>query len=99
MKTGGKKFHDGVTGAALSVVVEYGSKTARITKVLKDGTIRIGLTSKQAGLEADLELLSFLTLELGVSEKDIEILAGTDSSKLVSVLNISPGEVESKLGI
>lgn len=99
MKTDGKKFHNGVTGAALSVVVDYGSTTARVVKVLKDGTIRIGLTSKQAGQEADLELLSFLLAQLGVSEKDMEILAGTDSSKLVSILNISPGEVESKLGI
>jgi uncharacterized protein YggU (UPF0235/DUF167 family) len=99
MKNLGKKFHDGMTGAALSVAVDYGSKTVRVVKVLKDGTIRIELTSKQAGHEADQELLSFLKQTLGVSEKDMEILAGTDSGKLVSILNVSPVDVEHRLGL
>ena len=30
MKNLGKKFHDGMTGAALSVAVDYGSKTVRV---------------------------------------------------------------------
>lgn len=97
MKTSEKKFHDGQTGAAVTLAVEYGAKEARVTKILKDGTIRVALVSRAAGPAADKELLQFLAGLLGSQVKKLDILAGTDTNKLVSIVDISPEEVNQKV--
>jgi uncharacterized protein YggU (UPF0235/DUF167 family) len=97
MKKTMQKFHDGRTGAAITLAVDYGAKTAKIVKVLKDGTIRVDLTSVKSGDGADRELVQFLAQELQVEPWSVEILAGTDSSKLITIVDVTPADVDEKI--
>ena len=45
MKSSLKKFHDGKTGAAMTLAIQYGAKVTKVAKFLKDGTIHIDLVS------------------------------------------------------
>ena len=88
------KFHDGKTGAAITVAIQYVARTAKVTKFLKDGTVNIVLTSTAAGKEADKELMQFLVKTLHVDEKKLEMLAGSDENKLISIVDMPPEEVD-----
>ena len=94
MKKSLNKFHDGKTGAAITLAVQYGANAAKVTKFQKDGTVNIALTSAAAGKEADKELIQFLANTLNVDDKNLEMLAGSDENKLISIVDISPEEVD-----
>ena len=94
MKSSLNKFHDGKTGAAITLAIQYGAKVTKVAKFLKDGTIQINLVSSSAGNEADKELMQFLAKTLDVGEDKLEVLAGSDENKLISIVDISPEEVD-----
>ena len=94
MKRSLNNFHDGKTGAAITLALQYGAKAAKVVKFQKDGTVNIALTSAAAGKEADRELMQFLAKTLNVDEKNLEMLAGSDENKLISIVDISPEEVD-----
>lgn len=94
MKQKQKRFHDGKTGAAITLSLEYGADKTRVVKILKDGTVRMKLASKTAGKNADEELILFLANKFLVNIENFEILAGSDSKKLVSVIGVSPEEID-----
>lgn len=97
MKRSLNSFHDGKSGAAITVALQYGAKATKITKFQKDGTVDIDLLSAAAGKEADKELMQFLAKTLQVSEKNLEMLAGSGENKLISIVDISPEEVDELL--
>lgn len=87
------RFHDGGKGAALAIRIKSGSKSRRILKVLKDGTVVIGFPG--AGYDANQELLKFLALELGIAQENLQVIAGHEGkNKLVSVLHLKPEDVQ-----
>ncbi len=59
MKRSLKRFHDGKTGAAITLALQYGAKTAKIVNFQKDGTVIIALTNAAPGSQADNELMRF----------------------------------------
>ncbi len=89
-----KKFHDGKTGAAMTLALQYAAKATKVTKFQKDGTVNIALVSAAPGIKADKELMQFLAATLNVDEKNLELLAGSDENKLISIVDISPEEVD-----
>lgn len=96
MKRTLNKFHDGKTGAAITLALKYGAKATKITKFQNDGTVNVALVSAAPGKDADKELMQFLADTLNVAEKNLEVLAGSDENKLISIVDISPEEVDQK---
>jgi uncharacterized protein YggU (UPF0235/DUF167 family) len=96
MKRSLNRFHDGKTGAAITLALQYGAKTAKIVNFQKDGTVSIALTNAAPGSQADNELIGFLAKTLNVDQKNLEVLAGSDENKLISIVDISPEEVDLK---
>jgi uncharacterized protein YggU (UPF0235/DUF167 family) len=94
MKRSLNSFHDGKTGAAITLALQYGAKATRIAKFQKDGTVNIELISVASGEKADKELMRFLAKALKVSEKNLDVLAGSSENKLISIVDISPEEVD-----
>lgn len=87
------RFHDGGKGAALAIRIKSGTKSRRILKVLKDGTVVVGLPG--AKNDDNQELLKFLAAELGIAQEKMQIIAGYEGkNKLISVLHINPEEVQ-----
>ncbi|MFN2112740.1 MAG: DUF167 domain-containing protein [Anaerolineales bacterium] len=87
------RFHDGGQGAALAIRVKFGSKTRRILKVLKDGTVVVGLPG--AGKDANKELLQFLANEFDIDQEKLQIIAGHEGkNKLISVLQFKPEDIQ-----
>ncbi len=91
-------LHDGRKGAALAVRVTPRASRNRITEVLSDGTVKIHLTAAPTEGQANEALVKFLGEILDVAPSKIEIVAGTTGrDKLVSVLDISAGELHQKI--
>lgn len=97
MKRSLNSFHDGKSGSAITVAIQYGAKATKITKFQKDGTVDIELLCAAPGNEADKELMKFLAKTLNVAEKNLEMLAGSSENKLISIIDISPEEVDELL--
>ncbi len=89
------------SGAAFAVRVVTRSDTAEITGTNEDGALRVRLTADSAEeAEANNELIALFASVLGVSAKQIEIVAGhTSRDKMLCVLELSAAELEAKLGI
>jgi len=90
------RLHNGVKGAALGIRVIPRARANQIAEVLNDGTIKIRL--KDSGADLNQSLQSFLATILGVSENDIDIVAGKQGrDKLVSILDITPKAAHAKI--
>ena len=94
MKRTMKNFHDGKTGAAITVSLTFGAEQTKITKVQKDGTVNIKLVSSSPGEKAEKDLMIFLGEIFDVNVQDMEVLAGSEEKKLISIIGITPERVD-----
>lgn len=94
------KITDAKSGAAFTVrVVPKASKT-EIVGMMDDGAIKIRLTDAPTDGKANKALVKFLAKVLDVKRDQIEIVAGHSSrQKIISVIGISPAEVDARLGV
>jgi uncharacterized protein (TIGR00251 family) len=91
---------DAKGGAAFSVrVVPKASKT-EIVGLMADGVLKVRLNAPPSDGKANKALVAFLAEVLGVRREQVEIVAGfTGREKIISVVGISPGEVDARLGL
>jgi len=97
MKRTINSFHDGRSGSAITLVLKYNAKTTKVTKIEKDGTVNVDLVNAMPGESADKELMQFLAKILNVSSKNLDVLAGSEEKKLISIMDVSPDEVDQAL--
>ncbi|RLC82736.1 MAG: YggU family protein [Chloroflexi bacterium] len=93
------KFHitKAERGAAFTVVVIPRAKRNEIVGRYGDA-IKVKIAAPPEKGKANKELISFLSEKLGVEKSRLEIVAGaTSRSKVVSVIGMSPQEVEERL--
>lgn len=91
-------MHDGKTGAAITVRVTPRMAKNEITEILNDGTVKIRLTAPPVDGKANQCLTEFLSEVFGVKPAKIEIISGfTGRDKIVSILDLSPEEVQEKI--
>lgn len=89
---------DAKGGAAFTVRVVTRAVHTEFVGIQEDGSLKVRLKASPAGTdEANQELLGFLSGELGVSLKQIEIVAGRDGrDKLISVEGVTTYDVEAR---
>lgn len=96
-----RKFEitDAKGGAAFTLRVVTRAVNTEIAGIHEDGALKIRLQAQSAGApDANEELVSFLSEQLGVDKKKIEIVAGHSTrEKLISVEGITTQDVETKL--
>lgn len=93
------KITDAKGGAAFTVRVVTRSEATEMAGVQEDGMLKIRLKADSAGdPAANQELIDFLANRLGVTAKQIEIVAGQNGrEKLISVEGITTADVEGLL--
>ena len=85
------------TGSALFVSVTHLAGRNEIAGIQGD-IVKVNLTARSMDGEANDDLISLLAKQLGITQHNIEIVAGQSSNqKLVSILGMSPSEVMEKL--
>lgn len=94
-----QRITDAQGGVAFTVRVVTRAVNTELAGVQDDGILKIRLKASPAGdPAANEELRQFLAGHLGVSVEKVEIVAGADGrDKLVSVVGVTPDDVESKL--
>ncbi len=91
-------LHDGKMGAAITVRVTPRSKRNAISEILKDGTIKIQLTSPADETQTNQDLIDYLAKVLQVAPKNIEIVAGiAGHDKLVTILSLDSDMVQERI--
>jgi uncharacterized protein (TIGR00251 family) len=86
---------DAKGGAAFTVTIVPQANRSEIVGIQGDGTLKIRLTAPSTGQEANEVLIEFLAALLDVHRSQVEIVAGHNArGKLVSVIDVSPAEVE-----
>jgi uncharacterized protein (TIGR00251 family) len=92
------KLHDGKAGAALTIRVTPRARKTEFGNVLEDGTLRIRVNQPPVEGKANKALIKFLAKVLDVRKSRIEIVAGEKGlDKIISILEISAGEVEERI--
>jgi uncharacterized protein (TIGR00251 family) len=92
------RFHDGKTGAALAIRVVPNAPKTQIVSIMDDGTIKIKVTAPPVEGKANIALTKYLANIFSVAESQIEIISGAKGhNKLVSIINISPMEIEQRI--
>lgn len=90
-------FKDAKLGAAITVKVSPKAKTNKIAGVLDDGTLKVQVTAPPEAGKANAALVTLLAKTFGLQPEQVEIIAGHSSErKLVSLVGISPAEVDAK---
>ena len=80
-------FHDGEKGSALAVRITTRKGKQKIVKILKDGTVVINISGKTKN--NNQELINFLSKELGIAQRQFNIIAGVEGNeKLISILDV-----------
>jgi len=91
------KITDAKKGAAFTVHVVPRASKNEIAGRMGDA-IKVRLTAPPVEGKANKALVAFLAEQLGVRKSQVEIVAGeTSRNKMVSVLGLSPVEVEERL--
>ncbi len=91
-------MHDGKMGAAITVRVTPRSSRNEISEILKDGTIKIQLTSHADETQTNQDLIEYLAKVLQVAPKNIEIVAGTTGQdKLITILSLDTEMVQERI--
>lgn len=91
-------FKDVRLGAAITVKVTPKAKSNKVTGVLDDGTLEVQVTAPPEGGQANAALTALLAETFGLQPEQVEIVAGQNSErKLVSLVGISPAEVDAKV--
>jgi uncharacterized protein (TIGR00251 family) len=92
------KFHNGTSGAAISIRVTPRSSRNEVYDILDDGVVKIRLTAPPVDNQANQALIKFLSEILDVPASSLEIVAGTTGKdKLVTVLNMEAGAVQKRI--
>lgn len=92
------RFHDGRSGAAVTVHVTPRARKTAISGVLPDNTLKIRLAAPPVEGAANKALLEFLAKVLGVRESNLEILAGEKGrDKIISVVDLDTATVDEKI--
>ena len=87
------KFHNGEHGAALAIRVKHSRGDSNFSKVLKDGTVIVQL--KQGEGEVNARLIDFVSRELKIPKKRLQVIAGKDGSKkLISIVDKTPNQIQ-----
>ena len=88
-------FSNAKRGAAITVKVSPRAKKTEVAGVMDDGTIKIRLAAPPVDGAANEELVTFLAQALRLPTRQIDIIAGeTSERKLISLVGISPAEVD-----
>lgn len=91
-------FQNGKSGSALAIRLMYSADKNQVSQIMKDGTIKIQLTSAVNDDRKNKELINFLAGILNTSPMKIEIVAGEDrDEKLVSVIGMTAEDVQKKI--
>ena len=89
------KFTNAKRGAAIAVKVMPRARKTEVAGVMDDGTIKIRIAAPPVDGAANKALVAFLAKALNVPGSQIDIIAGeTSERKLISVVGISPEEVD-----
>lgn len=92
------KFSDARRGAAITVKVTPRAKRTAVAGVMDDGTLKIKIAAPPVDGAANKALIEFLAEVLGLPRSQVDIVAGeTSERKLVSLVGISPEQVDSVL--
>lgn len=92
------RLHSGKTGAAITVRVMPRSSKNEIAGIMEDGTVKIRLTAPPVEGQANMLLVRFLSDLLGVSQANIEIVAGqTGRNKLVTIIGLDAPTVQKRI--
>jgi hypothetical protein len=92
------RFHDGRSGAAVTVHVTPRARKTEITGILPDNTLRIRLAAPPVEGAANKALLEFLAKVLGVRESNLEILAGEKGrDKIISVVDLDTAAADERI--
>jgi len=90
-------FKDAKLGAAITVKVTPRAKSNKVTGVMADGTLKVQVAAPPEANQANAALVAVLAGTFGLKTDQIEIIAGHSSErKLVSLVGISPAEVDAK---
>ncbi len=91
------KITDAKKGSAFTVHVVPRARKNEIAGRMGDA-IKVRLTAPPVEGKANEALIAFLAEQLGVQKSQVEIVAGkTSRNKMVSVVGLSPVEVEERL--
>ena len=86
-------FHDGEKGSALAVRITTRKGKQKIVKILKDGTVVINISGKTKN--NNQELINFLSKELGIAQRQFNIIAGVEGNeKLISILDVDSEKIQ-----
>ncbi len=92
------RFHEAKVGAALAIRVVPNAPKTQIVTIMEDGTIKVKVAAPPFEGKANIVLKKYLADVLLVSESQIEIISGAKGhNKLVSIVGISPMEVEKRI--
>ena len=92
------KLHDGQSGAALTVRLTAKASRNAVAGILDDGTIKIHVTAAPENGQDNMAMTKLLADVLGVSEKDVVIIAGeTGRDKLISILTLDAASVTKRI--
>lgn len=92
------RFHDGKSGAAVTVRLVPGAKRTEISEILEDGTLSIDITGAQVEGDANLRLLKFLAGVLAVGPEQLDVIAGNaGQNKLISIIGLDADSVQARI--
>jgi uncharacterized protein (TIGR00251 family) len=93
------KFTNAKHGAAITVKVMTRAKKTVLEGLMNDGTLKIRLAAPPVDGAANRALIEFLARILGIAKNQIDIIVGeTSDRKLISLVGISPEEVDAIVG-
>lgn len=93
-----QRFHNGKSGAAISVRVSPRSSKNEISGIMADGTVKIRLTAPPVEGKANKALIKLLSSVLDVAPSNIEIIAGqTSRDKLVTIIDLDAATLQERL--
>lgn len=91
-------FHNGKSGAAITVHVIARAASNEIVGLMDDGTVKIRLKTATTKADVNPALVEFLASILGASMDQIEIVAGQEGSdKLVVFMGFEPKVVQERI--
>jgi uncharacterized protein (TIGR00251 family) len=92
------RFHDGRSGAAMTVHVTPRGRKNELVDIMPDGTLKVRLTAPPVEGAANKALLDLLAKILGVRANALEIIGGEKGrDKIVSVVDLDASTVEERV--
>ena len=93
-----KRFENAKSGSAVTVKVTPHARQTGLLGVMDDGTLKIQVAAPAEEGRANDMLVAYLASALGIAPSEIDIVAGqTSERKLISLVGITPREVEAKM--